>query len=121
MEKLTRAEEPVMHALWRLKKAFVRDIIEFMTEPKPPYNTISSIVRILEEKGMVSYEAFGKTHRYFPIISKNEYRAEMVKKLIHEYFDGSHTMLVSQIICDKDITKEELEQLTDLTNQLTKN
>lgn len=103
-----------MQAIWRLKKVFVREIIDFLDEPKPPYNTISSLVRILEDKGFVSHEAFGRTHRYFPVISKNEYRKGLIQTVIKEYFDGSLTSLVSQIVSEKELTPEEIQELQNL-------
>ena len=114
MEKLTKAEEPVMHALWKLKKAFVKEIIAYLSDPKPPYNTISSLVRILEEKGFIGHEAFGRSHRYFPQISKTEYRKRLMNTVLKDYFDGSLTSLVSQIVSDRDLSKEEAEELRRL-------
>lgn len=73
MRELTRAEEQVMQILWIIKKGFVKDILERIDEPKPAYNTVSTIVRILQEKGFVSHKAYGRTHEYFPIISKSDY------------------------------------------------
>lgn len=114
MEKLTKAEEPVMQALWKLKKAFVKEIINCLADPKPPYNTISSLVRILEEKGLVNHETFGRTHRYFPMISKGDYRKGLMQTVIKEYFDGSLTSLVSQVVSEKELTEEEVEELQKL-------
>ena len=81
MEELTKTEERIMQVLWKLKKAFVKDIIDALPDdPKPPYNTISSVVRLLEKKGYVGYKAYGKTYEYFPLISKLEYRKAFFKK-----------------------------------------
>ena len=81
-KELTKAEEQVMQILWQLEKAFVKEIIEQMPDPKPAYNTVSTIVRILEKKGFVSYEAFGKTHRYYPLMSKREYTRLFMKNFM---------------------------------------
>ncbi len=120
METLTKKEERIMQVLWKLKKGFVNDIIEQLPEPKPPYNTISSIVRILENKGFVSYKAYGRTHRYFPIISKSAYRKHTFKQLISNYFNGSYEEVVSFIISDKEnnISKEDAMELKKLTDKL---
>ena len=80
-KELTKAEEQIMQVLWTLEKAFVKDIIEELPEPKPAYNTVSTIVRILQEKGFVSHKAYGKSHEYFPIISKEQYSTFATEKL----------------------------------------
>ena len=89
MKELTKAEEQVMHLLWQLEKAYVKDIIELMPEPKPAYNTVSTIIRILETKEFVGHEAFGKTYRYFPLIKKEVYTQFYMKNFLSGYFGGS--------------------------------
>jgi BlaI family transcriptional regulator, penicillinase repressor len=112
MEELTKAEERIMQVFWKLKKAFVKDIIEELPDdPKPPYNTISSIVRILEKKGYLTYKAYGKTHEYYPIISKAEYRKMYIKKLLSGYFDNSLASLLSFIVKEENLSEEEIEKL----------
>ncbi|WP_420575887.1 BlaI/MecI/CopY family transcriptional regulator [Ekhidna sp.] len=113
MERLTKAEEPIMKIIWKKNEVFVKDIIEELEE-KSPYNTVSSIVRILESKGMVSHKAYGRIHQYFPVVSKNEYRRNMLKNIIVEYFDGSYKGLLSQVLADEDVSDEEIEELKDL-------
>ena len=88
MKTLTRAEEQVMQILWDIKGAFVKEVIERFPEPKPAYNTVSTIVRILENKGFVTHESFGKSHKYIPSISKEEYRSFTAEKVVDEYFEG---------------------------------
>ena len=95
MKELTSAEEQVMQILWSLNEAFVNDIIEKMPEPKPAYNTVSTIIRILETKGFVNHKAFGKTHQYFPLISKEEYTKGFFSGVMKKYFSNSYTNLVS--------------------------
>lgn len=90
---------------------FIKDIIENMAEPTPPYNTVSSLVRILETKGMVGHEAFGRTYRYFPLVSKSAYRKSILGTLITDYFDGSYGRLLSHIMTDEKLNEEETEQL----------
>jgi BlaI family penicillinase repressor len=112
MEELTRTEERIMQTLWQLELAFVKDIIEHIDEdPKPPYNTISSVVRILEKKGYVGYKAYGKTYQYFPIISKADYAKQTFKKVLNNYFDNSATSLMSFLVQEEQISEEELEKL----------
>lgn len=121
MKELTKAEEQVMQILWKLKQGFVKDILEEFPEPKPAYNTVSTIVRILEKKGFVSYKAFGKTHQYYPIISKDEYKKDFLTKFVKNYFSNSFQELVSFFAKDKGLGIEELEELTAfIKNQMKK-
>lgn len=112
MEELTRTEERIMQTLWQLNIAFVKDIIEYIDEdPKPPYNTISSVVRILEKKGYIGYKAYGKTYEYFPIITKEEYAKQSFKKVLNNYFDNSAMNLMSFLVKEEQLSEEELEAL----------
>ncbi|WP_321286389.1 BlaI/MecI/CopY family transcriptional regulator [uncultured Sunxiuqinia sp.] len=111
MKELTKAEEQVMQLLWTLKKAFVKDLIEQMPEPKPAYNTVSTIVRILEKKGFVGYEAFGKTHRYFPLMSKKEYTRKYMRNFMKGYFSNSFKEMVSFFAREDNMSIAELEEL----------
>jgi BlaI family transcriptional regulator, penicillinase repressor len=95
MKELTKAEDQIMQILWALKKGFVKDIVEEMPEPKPAYNTVSTIVRILEKKGFIGYKAYGKTHEYFPLITKEKYTRFYLNNLVKGYFNGSVQSLVS--------------------------
>ncbi len=117
MEKLTKAEEPVMRILWEIKQGFVKDIIDKMEDPKPPYNTISSIVRILVKKGFVDFKAYGKTYEYFPAISKASYKKFEIKSLISNYFEGSSKQLVSFLVEKETISNEEIEEIKKIIDQ----
>ena len=112
MKELTKAEEQVMQILWNLKKGFVNDILDELPNPKPAYNTISTIVRILEKKQFVSHKAYGKTHEYFPLISKTEYRKGKFKRFLNEYFDNSIESVVSFLVKEEKVSPEEIEELT---------
>ena len=111
MRELTKAEEQVMQILWELDKAFVKDIINKMPEPKPAYNTISTIVRILEKKGFVGYKAYGKTHEYFPLIKKDVYKSFYLKNFMGNYFEGSFKNLVSFFAKSNEMDVNEMEKL----------
>lgn len=118
MEELTKSEERIMHVLWKLKTAFVKDIIEEITEePKPPYNTISSIVRILERKGYVAYKAYGKTYEYFPAISKEDYTKTTFSKILSGYFDNSPASLLSFMVKEQQLSEKDLKELNELLNK----
>ena len=120
MKSLTNAEEQVMQILWGIKKGFVKDILELFPEPKPAYNTVSTIVRILEKKGFVSYTAFGKTHEYYPLISKDDYKRKYLQQFVKNYFGNSLQELVSFFSQDESISAEELEEITKIINQQIK-
>ncbi len=109
--QLTPREEDVMQILWKLKKAFVKEIIEEMPSPAPPYNTISSVVRKLEAEGLVGFQAFGKTHQYYPILKRSAYRTRILKKIVSEYFSNSPESLLSHFVLEEQIDVDELEQL----------
>jgi predicted transcriptional regulator len=111
MKELTRAEEQIMHVLWQMEKGLVKDILDRLPEPKPAYNTVSTIVRILEKKGFVGHEAFGKTHSYFPRITLNEYRRGFLKSLVNRFFGNSYQEMVSFFASDRKITIQELEEM----------
>jgi BlaI family penicillinase repressor len=114
---LTKAEEEVMHIIWQLDRCVVRDIMDKIGDPDMPHSTISSVVRILEKKGFVDHKAYGKTHEYFPVISREEYAQQGVKSLTEKYFGGSPKMLVSFLVERKDIN---LKDLNDLLKTLDK-
>ncbi|MNK60817.1 Methicillin resistance regulatory protein MecI [compost metagenome] len=118
MEELTKAEERIMQVLWKLQKAFVKDIIdELDDEPKPPYNTISSIVRLLEKKGYVNYKAYGKTYEYFPAITKDQYAKTTFSKLFSGYFDNSPASLLSFMVKEEKLSEKDIEEIKQLINQ----
>ena len=100
-----------MQVLWQLDHAFVKDIIAEFPDPKPAYNTVSTIIRILEKKGIVGYESFGKSHRYYPLITKEEYTKNFMNRFVKDYFSGSYSNMVSFFTNQKRLSVNELEQL----------
>lgn len=117
MRQLTKLEEQVMQVLWTLKKAYVKDIIEKLPDPKPAYNTISTIIRILEKKGVISYTPIGKAHEYFPLISKKEYRKNYFKYFLSDYFGSSYTALTSFFAKEQNLSLKELEEIKQLIDE----
>ena len=113
MNKLTKAEEQVMQYLWTLDKAFLKDILELFPEPKPHTNTVSTILKILMEKGFVDYTTFGRQHEYFAIVSKESYSGRSIKSLVRNYFEGSYKNAVSFLVEKNEISVEDLEKLLD--------
>ncbi|WP_213522041.1 BlaI/MecI/CopY family transcriptional regulator [Nonlabens sp.] len=113
MEKLTQKEEEVMQALWSLKNAFVKEIVPEL-QGANHYNTVSTIVRKLEEKAYVAHEAFGKTHRYFPIVEKEAYRNKFVTHAMTSYFNDSYKNMVSFFAKDEKISATELREILEM-------
>lgn len=113
IEKLTSKEEEVMRVLWKLEKAFVKEIIPHLEE-EAHYNTISTIVRILEDKGFVAHNAFGKTHQYYPIVSQSDYSNLIVSNTTQRYFEGSYKNLVSFFAEKEKISADELREIIQL-------
>jgi len=118
MKELTKAEEQVMQILWQLSEAIVKDIIALMPDPKPAYNTVSTVVRVLEGKGFIDHKAYGNSHVYFPTISEADYRKFTFDKMMSNYFDNSYKSLVSFIADEKNLGIKELDELTALLNNL---
>ncbi|MFB0948184.1 MAG: BlaI family penicillinase repressor [Spirosomataceae bacterium] len=121
MNELTKAEEEIMQQLWELKRAYVKDIIERLPEPKPAYTTVSTIVRILETKGFIDHEAFGKTHQYFPKVSKEDYRKFVTDKLMNGYFDNSVEEMVSFFMKEQQINLGEADEILKMIEKFKNN
>jgi BlaI family penicillinase repressor len=117
---LTRAEEQVMQILWDLGRGVVHDIIGKLPPPKPAYTTVSTIIRILEQKGFVGHKAYGRTHEYFPLISKKEYTRSYFRNFIANYFSNSYKTLTSFFTTEEKLTLEELEEIGKLVDQQIK-
>lgn len=117
MKQLTKAEEDIMQILWLLEKANVKSIIEQIPEPKPAYNTVSTIVRILESKGFVGYEKQGKGHVYYPVVAKQDYSNQSINKLVDNYFQGSFKSMVSFFVKKNDMSIKDLESVLKEINK----
>lgn len=114
IKDLTRAEEQVMQILWKLEKGFVHDILADFKEPKPAYNTVSTIVRILEKKGFVAHRAYGKTHEYYPLVSKKAYTKSYLGGFVRNYFSSSFKQLTSFFTRESNLSIRELEEIKAL-------
>jgi len=117
MKELTKAEEQVMQILWTKEKCFVKEILEDMPEPKPAYNTVSTIVRILENKGFVHHEVFGKSHRYYPLVTKADYRSFTAEQLMKGYFDASPSSMLSFFIKEKSLDAKDLDEMLKMIEE----
>jgi len=117
IKELTKAEEQVMQILWKIKKGFVNDILKNLPDPRPAYNTVSTIVRILVKKGFVSYTAYGKSHEYFPVISKKEYTRAFLNGMLSGYFSNSYKQLVSFFSKENNLSITELEEIRAIMDE----
>lgn len=117
MKKLTKAEEEIMAILWQLENAFVQDILAEYPEPKPAYNTVSTLIRILVDKGFVDYEQLGRSHRYFPVVKKEEYKKDYLNSMLGRFFDNSYKNLVNFFSDTDDLSVTELEELKKIIEQ----
>ena len=117
MKDLTKAEEQIMQILWNIDKGFIHDILDHFPEPKPAYNTVSTIVRILEKKGFINHYSYGKSHEYYPLISKKDYTRKFFKNFLSNYFSNSHKELVSFFTKNENLDIKELEEIRRLMSE----
>jgi BlaI family transcriptional regulator, penicillinase repressor len=117
MKDLTKAEEQIMQVLWKIKKGFVNDVLEHFPNPKPAYNTVSTIIRILERKKYIGHTAYGKSHEYYPLVSKNEYTNSYFNGMMKNYFSNSYQSLVSFLAKDKNLSIQEMEDIKKLMEE----
>jgi len=118
LRDLTKAEEEIMQILWEIERGVVWDVIQHLPDPKPAYNTVSTFIRILEQKGFIGHQAIsGKTYEYFAIISREEYRAYEANKLVNNYFEGSLKELVSFFVQDKNLSLQDADEIIKMLQQ----
>ncbi len=110
-QELTRAELEIMQILWSQGKGFVNDVLAVMPEPKPAYNTVSTIIRILEKKGFVAHNSYGKSHEYYPLVDKDSYTGCFMNSVLNNFFDGSASRMVSFLSSNKSISLEEADEI----------
>lgn len=114
MKELTKAEEQVMQYLWELEKAFLKDVVDKFSEPKPAYTTVQTVVRVLTKKKFIGYETFGKTNQYYPLVSKGDYFRGHFKGVVNNFFNGSVSSFASFFTDDKNLSLSELEDIKQL-------
>lgn len=118
MNTLTKAEEQVMQILWKEKEGFVKDLLQKFPEPKPAYNTVSTIIRILEKKGFVDHRSFGKSHQYYPLVSKDQYRNERFSGLMKDYFNNSMKQVLSHFGSSGTLSMKEADEIIKIMEEL---
>lgn len=121
MKELTKAEEQIMQYLWKLEKAFLKDIVEQFPEPRPAYTTISTVIRVLVKKGFIGYNSYSKVHEYYPLVSKREYFRQHMKGVVSNFFNGSVINFASYFTENDDISLTELEEIKKLVEKKIKN
>jgi len=114
VSELTRAELELMQVIWKKEKVLVHDILDELPEPKPAYNTVSTLVRVLEKKGFVGHKAYGKTYEYYPLVSKEDYTSRYMTGVLNNFFDGSLSRLVSFFSSNKSISVEETDKILEM-------
>lgn len=117
MKELTKAEEQVMQIIWEIKKGFIKDIADKFPEPKPANTTISTVVKILETKGFINHNVYGKIHEYYPAISKDEYTKAFMGNVVKNYFSNSYHKMVSFFARDKEVSIEDMEQMMNILKE----
>ncbi len=117
MKEITKAQEEILKALWEIKDGAVSDVLEFLPEPKPAYNTVATVIKVLEKKGYVSHKTYGKTHVYFPVVDKKDYAQFVMKDMFKGLFNGSLPQMVSFFVKNKEVSLSELEELKEMLEQ----
>lgn len=118
IKDLTKAEEQIMQILWQIEKGFVKEVMDFLPEPKPAYNTVSTIIRILEVKGFIGHEAFGKSHQYFPLISREDYKRHATEKLLGNYFENSVESMFSFFVKEEKLDLSDVDEILKMINNI---
>ena len=121
MKTLTKAEEQLMQILWNEQEGFVKDLLQHFPEPRPAYNTVSTIIRILEKKGFVDHRSFGKSHQYYPIISREQYRNERFSSLMKDYFNNSMQQVLSHFGKNGSLNMKEADEIIKLMEEIKQN
>jgi predicted transcriptional regulator len=117
MKEITKAQEDLLKALWQIKEGAVSDILDNLPEPRPAYNTVATVIKVLEKKGYVSHKTYGKTNVYFPVVSQKDYAQHILKDTFRGLFNGSVNQLVSSFVKSKEISLAELEELKEIVEK----
>ncbi len=121
MKEITKAQEEILKALWKINEGAVSDVLVALPEPKPAYNTVATVIKVLEKKEYVSHKTFGKTNVYYPLINEDEYAKNILKETAKGFFNGSLNKMVSFFVKNKDLSLSELEELKNIVEQEIKN
>ncbi len=114
MKKLTKKEEEIMQQIWQMEKAFTKEIVEALPEPKPHYNTVSTVLKILVEKGFIAHTKFGNVYQFYPLVSKDSYKEGAVSDLLEKYFDNSYASMIAHFAKNEKLNDQEIENIIEL-------
>ena len=114
MQKLAKREEQIMQVYWELGKAFIKEVIPHLPDPKPHYNSVATMVKILEEKGFLDHDSVGNLYRYFPIISREDYQKHAMKDIVSQYFDNSYPRMLAFFAKEQNLTEDELKEILQM-------
>lgn len=117
MKEITKAQEEILRALWKTKEGAVSDILDALADPKPAYNTVATVIKVLEKKEYVAHKTFGKTNVYYPLVSEKDYAKHILKDTAKGFFNGSFNQMVSFFVKNKDLSVNELEELKNMIEQ----
>jgi len=120
MKELTKAEEQIMQLVWQLQKAFIKDVMEQLPKPKPAYNTVATILKILHQKEFVDYKTYGNAYQYYPLVNKDEYYGKFLRKLVNRSFNNSFKQLVSMFSDKNNIDLKEADEIIKMMEELKK-
>jgi predicted transcriptional regulator len=120
MEELSPHEEQTMHIFWKLKKALIREVLNLLPPPKPPYTTLASNIKQLEAKGYLKHKSYGNTHQYYPVISRYDYLARSFDRLVKNYFEGSAKNMLSFMVKENKLSDKDIQDLQKLIEQFNK-
>ncbi len=114
MIKLAKREEQIMQVFWELEKAFIKEVIPHLPDPKPHYNSVATIVKILEEKGFLSHETVGNVYQYYPLISREDYQQHFMKDIVSQYFDNSYPRMLAFFARQQNLSDTELNEIVQM-------
>ncbi len=121
MKEITKAQEELLKALWKIDEGAVSDILDSLPEPKPAYNTVATVIKVLEKKGYVAHKTYGKTHVYYPVVAKKDYAQHIMKDTFKNFFNNSIPQLVSSFVKNKEVSLAELEELKEMLEKEIRN
>ena len=121
LQEITRAQEDILRVLWDLQEGAIGDVLNEIPDPKPAYNTVATVIKVLEKKGYLSHKTFGKTNVYYPLVSKKEYARNVLRGTVSSLFNGSVNQLVSHFVKDKEVDIQELEAIRNMLEEEIKN
>jgi len=121
MKEITKAQEDILKALWEIGDGAVSDVLDILPEPKPAYNTVATVIKVLEKKGYVNHKTYGKTNVYYPLVAKKEYAGSILKDTFKNFFNGSLNLMFSQFVKGKKVSLNELEELRKLLDNEIEN